>query len=32
MKDSQFGQVRVRAFGSYNVRITNPAKFFKEYA
>ena len=32
MKDSQFGQVRVRAFGSYNVRITDPAKFFKEYA
>lgn len=32
MRDPQFGQVRVRAFGSYNVRITDVAKFFKEYA
>jgi membrane protease subunit (stomatin/prohibitin family) len=32
MPDSQFGQVRVRAFGSYNVRISDPAKFFREYA
>jgi len=30
--DKQFGQVRVRAFGSYNVRITDPAKFLREYA
>lgn len=30
--DSQFGQVRVRAFGSFNVRISDPAKFFREYA
>ena len=32
MRDPQFGQVRIRAFGSYNVRITDIAKFFKEYA
>lgn len=32
MRDPQFGQVRVRAFGTYNVRITDPARFFKEYA
>ncbi len=32
MRDPQFGQVRVRAFGSYNVRITDVDKFFKEYA
>lgn len=32
MRDSQFGQVRVRAFGSYNVRIIDVAKFFREYA
>ncbi|MGV4529639.1 SPFH domain-containing protein [Ornithobacterium rhinotracheale] len=32
VRDSQFGQVRVKAFGSYNVRIKDVAKFFKEYA
>lgn len=32
MRDNQFGQVRIRAFGSYNVRITDVGKFFKEYA
>ena len=32
MADPKFGQVRVRAFGSYNVRISDPAKFFREYA
>lgn len=32
LRDSQFGQVRVRAFGSYNVRIKDVEKFFKEYA
>ena len=32
MRDSQFGQVRIKAFGSYNVRIKDIAKFFKEYA
>ena len=32
MRDSKFGQVRVRAFGTYNVRIKDVGKFFKEYA
>ncbi|MBO9728712.1 MAG: SPFH domain-containing protein [Chitinophaga sp.] len=32
MRDASFGQVRVRAFGSYNIRITDVAKFFREYA
>ncbi|WP_160715048.1 SPFH domain-containing protein [Chitinophaga solisilvae] len=32
MTDPVFGQVRIRAFGTYNVRITDVAKFFKEYA
>ena len=32
MRDKQFGQVRVRAFGSFNLRIKDVATFFKEYA
>jgi membrane protease subunit (stomatin/prohibitin family) len=32
MRDSSFGQVRIRAFGSYNIRITDIARFFREYA
>lgn len=32
MRDASFGQVRIRAFGSYNIRITDVAKFFREYA
>lgn len=32
LSDQQFGQVRVRAFGSYSVRISDPARFFREYA
>lgn len=32
MRDPQFGQVRVRAFGTYSVRITDIQKFFKEYS
>lgn len=32
LRDPQFGQVRVRAFGSYNVRIKDIGLFFKEYA
>ena len=32
MRDPQFGQVRVRAFGTYNVRIKDLRKFFNEYA
>ncbi len=32
LRDTQFGQVRLRAFGSYNVRISNIERFFREYA
>ncbi|MBZ4192676.1 SPFH domain-containing protein [Niabella beijingensis] len=32
LRDPQFGQVRVRAFGTYNVRISDIPRFFKEYA
>lgn len=32
MSDPRFNQVRVRAFGSYSVRIADPARFFREYA
>lgn len=32
MPDSQFGQVRVRAFGAYNIRIADVATFFRQYA
>lgn len=32
MPDSQFGQVRIRAFGVYNIRISDIAKFFRQYA
>lgn len=32
MRDPQFGQVRLRAFGTYNMRIVDVAKFFREYA
>ncbi|MBS0029058.1 SPFH domain-containing protein [Chitinophaga sp. 22321] len=32
MRDSSFGQVRIRAFGSYNIRVADVAKFFREYA
>ncbi|MCW3466411.1 SPFH domain-containing protein [Chitinophaga nivalis] len=32
MKDASFGQVRIRAFGTYNLRITDVARFFREYA
>jgi len=30
MRDADFGLVRVRAFGSYAIRITEPGKFMKE--
>ena len=30
LRDADFGIVRVRAFGSYSIRITDPAKFFRE--
>lgn len=32
MPDSQFGQVRIKAFGAYNIRITDVGKFFRQYA
>ncbi|MGO4292397.1 SPFH domain-containing protein [Chitinophaga sp. RAB17] len=32
MRDSSFGQVRIRAFGAYNIRIVDVVKFFREYA
>jgi len=32
MADEKFGQVRVRAFGSYSARITDIPRFFREYA
>lgn len=32
MRDPQFQQVRVRAFGTYNIRIKDVARFFREYA
>lgn len=32
MRDPGFGQVRIRSFGTYNIRIADVAKFFKEYA
>ncbi|MCC2671175.1 MAG: putative virion core protein (lumpy skin disease virus), partial [Armatimonadetes bacterium] len=30
MRDQDFGVVRVRAFGSYSMRVTDPAKFMRE--
>lgn len=32
MRDENFGQVRIRAFGNYNIRISDIGLFFKEYA
>lgn len=32
LRDPQFGQVRLRAFGAYNVRIADAATFFRQYA
>jgi membrane protease subunit (stomatin/prohibitin family) len=32
LNDPQFGQVRVRAFGSFDLRIADPAVFFRQYA
>lgn len=32
MTDPVFGQVRIRAFGTYNIRIVDVGRFFKEYA
>ena len=30
MRDSEFGMVRVRAFGTYSLRVTDPAVFLRE--
>ncbi|MEN0004212.1 MAG: SPFH domain-containing protein [Bacteroidota bacterium] len=32
LRDPQFKQVRVKAFGTYFIRINDPEQFFKEYA
>ncbi|MDR2146563.1 MAG: SPFH domain-containing protein [Tannerella sp.] len=32
MKDTEFGQVRIRAFGSFDIRIADVGVFFKQYA
>lgn len=32
MNDPQFGQIRVRAFGSFDIQISDIAKFFRQYA
>ena len=32
MRDPEFGQVRVRAFGSFDLRIADVSVFFKQYA
>jgi membrane protease subunit (stomatin/prohibitin family) len=32
MRDPEFGQVRIRAFGSFDIRISDPAEFFRQYA
>ncbi|MDR2638223.1 MAG: SPFH domain-containing protein [Helicobacteraceae bacterium] len=32
VRDPEFGAIRVRAFGSFDIRIDDPALFFKSYA
>lgn len=32
MNDPQFGQVRIRAFGSFDIRIADAGTFFRQYA
>ncbi len=32
MRDKEFGGVRLRGFGSYSIRVSDPAKFIKEVA
>lgn len=32
LRDPEFKQVRVKAFGTYFIRVTEPEKFFKEFA
>ncbi|MCP4154510.1 MAG: SPFH domain-containing protein, partial [bacterium] len=30
LRDAEFGPIRLRAFGSYSIKVTDPAKFLKE--
>ncbi|WP_264530749.1 SPFH domain-containing protein [Flavobacterium sp. N502540] len=32
LNDPQFGQIRIRAFGSFDIKIADVAKFFRQYA
>jgi membrane protease subunit (stomatin/prohibitin family) len=32
VRDKEFGQVRLRSFGSYAIRVVDPKKFIKEFA
>jgi membrane protease subunit (stomatin/prohibitin family) len=32
VRDSEFGQVRLRSFGTYTMRVIDPKKFIKEFA
>ncbi|MBO9635324.1 MAG: SPFH domain-containing protein [Chitinophagaceae bacterium] len=32
VRDKEFGQVRLRSFGSYSMRVIDPKKFIKEFA
>ncbi|WP_029903942.1 SPFH domain-containing protein [Prevotella sp. 10(H)] len=32
MPDAKFGQVRIKAFGAYNIRICDVVRFFRQYA
>jgi len=32
LRDPQFGPIRIKAFGSYNIKITHVRKFFSKYA
>ncbi|MDR2081723.1 MAG: SPFH domain-containing protein [Campylobacteraceae bacterium] len=32
IRDAEFGNIRVRAFGSFDIRISDPALFFRQYA
>jgi membrane protease subunit (stomatin/prohibitin family) len=32
IRDPEFGNIRVRAFGSFDMRISDPARFFRQYA
>ena len=32
MRDSEFGAVRLRSYGTYSIRIVEPSRFLKEVA